>query len=304
MKVCYVDDFADQTLTVPVTSLSGAGATVGMGVTAAITGVLPGAGTTAVFTGYVKGIITGALDDAGGSSKLDVKIVSRVSSAGVETQIDYAEGDSFSSFAADAQLRFQAPGSVSGVQTATAAVDWYDQQTLGLTNSTVYWSTIAPKPGTSVYVSDRQGKNDQLHIAVVDDTGDVTGIKGNVLEKHVDLSKASDTVSNVNAPQRTYFKDYLRDLSANIYAGKDPLAAVDAFHGTTPVATGFTAYTGVKTASFTKDDGATNQSGTIAQDKQFLAIGNKTYTFLGGNDYQSSGGDGYKAELSNLIRMY
>jgi hypothetical protein len=304
LKVCYVDDFADQTLTVPVTSLSGAGATVGMGVTAAITGVLPGAGTTAVFTGYVKGIITGALDDAGGSSKLDVKIVSRVSSAGVETQIDYAEGDSFSSFAADAQLRFQAPGSVSGVQTATAAVDWYDQQTLGLTNSTVYWSTIAPKPGTSVYVSDRQGKNDQLHIAVVDDTGDVTGIKGNVLEKHVDLSKASDTVSNVNAPQKTYFKDYLRDLSANIYAGKDPLAAVDAFHGTTPVATGFTAYTGVKTASFTKDDGATNQSGTIAQDKQFLAIGNKTYTFLGGNDYQSSGGDGYKAELSNLITAY
>jgi hypothetical protein len=304
LKVCYIDDFADQTLTVPVTSLSGAGATVGMGVTAAITGVLPGTGTTAVFTGYVKGIITGALDDAGGSSKLDVKIVSRVSSAGVETQIDYAEGDSFSSFAADAQLRFQAPGSVSGVQTATAAVDWYDQQTLGLTNSTVYWSTIAPKPGTSVYVSDRQGKNDQLHIAVVDDTGDVTGIKGNVLEKHVDLSKASDTVSNVNAPQRTYFKDYLRDLSANIYAGKDPLAAADAFHGTTPVATGFTAYTGVKAASFTNDNAATNQSGTIAQDKQFLAIGNKTYTFLGGNDYQSSGGDGYKAELSNLITAY
>jgi len=304
LKVCYIDDFADQTLTIPVTSLSGAGATVGMGVTAAISGVLPGTGTTAVFTGYLKGIITGALDDAGGSSKLDVKVVSRVSSAGVETEIDYAEGDSFSSFAADAEVRFQAPGSVSGVQTATASVDWYDQQTLGLTNSVVYWSTIAPKPGTSVYVSDRQGKNDQLHIAVIDDTGDVTGIKGNVLEKHIDLSKASDTVSNVNAPQRTYFKDYLRDLSANVYAGKDPLAAADAFHGTTPVATGFTAYTGVKTASFTKDDGATNQSGTVAQDKQFLAIGNVTYSLLGGNDYQSAGGDGYKAELSSLITAY
>jgi len=304
LKICYIDDFADQTLTVPVTSLSGAGATVGMGVTAAITGVLPGAGTTAVFTGYVKGIITGALDDAGGSSKLDVKIVSRVSSTGTETRIDYAEGDSFSSFAATAELRFQAPGSVSGVQTATAAVDWYDQQTLGLTNSTIYWSTLAPKPGTSVYVDDRQGHNDQLHIAIVDDTGDVTGIKGNILEKHVDLSKASDTVSNVNAPQKTYFKDYLRDLSANIYAGADPLAAADAFHGTTPVATGFTAYTGVKTASFTKDDASSNQSGTIAQDKQFLAIGNKTYNLLGGNDYESTGGDGYKADLGKLITAY
>ena len=304
LKVCYIDDFADQTLTVPVTSLSGAGATVGMGVTAAISGVLPGSGTTAVFTGYLKGIITGALDDAGGNSKLDVKIVSRVSNTGTETRIDYAEGDSFSSFAADAELRFQAPGSVSGIHTASAAVDWYDQQTLGLTNSTVYWSTIAPKPGTSIYVDDRQGHNDQLHIAVVDDLGDVSGVKGNILEKHIDLSKASDAISNVNAPQKTYFKDYLRDLSANIYAGKDPLAAADAFHGTTPAATGFTAYTGVKSASFTADSGSDNQSGTIAQDKQFLAIGNVTYTLLGGNDYESTGGDGYKADLGKLITAY
>ena len=305
LKVCYIDDFADQTLGITTTNLAGFGATVGMGITAAVTGVLPGTGTTAVFTGYVKGIITGVTNDTGGASTVDVKIVSRVSSAGVETKIDYAEGDGFASFDTSDSVFFTSDvGGITTARTPATVVDWYDQQTLGLTNSTVYWSTLAPKPGTSVYVSDRQGKNDQLHIAVVDDTGDVTGIKGNVLEKHVDLSKASDTVSNVNAPQKTYFKDYLRDLSANIYAGKDPLAAVDAFHGTTPVATGFTAYTGVKTASFTKDDASTNQSGTIAQDKQFLAIGNKTYTFLGGNDYQSSGGDGYKAELSSLITAY
>ena len=190
------------------------------------------------------------------------------------------------------------------VQLPATAVDWYDQQTLGLTNSTVYWSTIAPKPGTSVYADDRQGHNDLLHIAVVDDLGDVTGVKGNILEKHVDLSKASDAVSNVNAPQKIYYKDYLRDLSANIYAGKDPLAAYDSFHGTTPAATGFTAYTGVKSASFTADTSSDNQSGTIAQDKQFLAIGNKTYTIMGGNDYQTSGGDGYKADLGKLITAY
>jgi hypothetical protein len=305
LKVCYIDDFADQTLGITTTNLAGLGATVGMGITAAVTGVLPGAGTTAVFTGYVKGIITGATNDAGGASKLDVKIVSRVSSTGTETRIDYAEGDAFSSFdTADSVFFTSDVGNVTTAQTPTTVVDWYDQQTLGLTNSTVYWSTLAPKPGTSIYVDDRQGHNDQLHIAVIDDTGDVTGIKGNILEKHVDLSKASDTVSNVNAPQRTYFKDYLRDLSANIYAGKDPLAAADAFHGTTPVATGFTAYTGVKAASFTKDNSSTNQSGTIAQDKQFLAIGNVTYNLLGGNDYESTGGDGYKADLGKLISGY
>ena len=301
LKVCYIDDLADQILTVPNASLTGAGATIGVGVTAAISGVLPGAGTTAIFDGYLKGIITGHPDGNTGG-KIEVKIVSRVSNAGVETEIDYAEGDPFSSFAATAELRYTATSSTSGVATATAAVDWYDQQTLGLTNSTVYWKTLAPKPGTSVYTNDRQGKNDQLHIVVVDDTGDVTGIKGNILEKHVDLSKASDAVSNVNAPQKTYFKDYLRDLSANIYAGKDPLAAADSHYDTIPAATGFTSLS--STISFTADDSSTNQSGTVAQDKNFLSIGNKTYTLTAGNDYQTSGSDGYKADLGKLITGY
>ena len=307
LKVCYIDDFADQTIGVTTSDLGAAGATIGAGITAAVTGTLPGSGTTSVFTGYVKGIITGVSTAATGTeSTIDVKVVSRVSSAGVETEIDYAEGDGFSSFDTSDTVYFvNSSGANAGVGTTPAtAVDWYDQQTLGLTNSTVYWSTIAPKPGTSVYTNDRQGKGDQLHIAVVDDNGDVTGIKGNILEKHIDLSKASDAISNVNAPQKIYYKDYLRDLSANIYAGADPLAAVDTFHGTTPAATGFTTYSGVASASFTPDDGSSNQSGTVAQDKQFLAIGNATYTLVSGNDYQTSGSDGFKADLGKLITAY
>ena len=311
LKVCYIDDFADQTIGITTSDLATAGATVGAGITAAITGVLPGSGSTSSFTGYVKGIITGVSTDATNSaSTIDVKVVSRVSSAGTETQIDYAEGDGFSSFdTSDTVFFVNSVGVNTGAlgesgTTPATAVDWYDQQTLGLTNSTVYWSTLAPKPGTSVYTNDRQGKNDQLHIAVVDDNGDVTGIKGNILEKHTDLSKASDAVSNVNAPQKVYYKDYLRDLSANIYAGADPLAAADSVHGTTPAATGFTAYTGVASASFTADSSSNNQSGTIAQDKQFLAIGNVTYTLINGNDYQTSGSDGFKADLGKLITAY
>ena len=312
LKICYIDDFADQTLGISTANLSNAGAIVGQGVTAAVTGVLPGSGTTSVYTGYVKGIITGVTTASSGSSTIDVKVVSRVNSTGTETRIDYAEGDAFASFGTTNALYFVnsvgvntgALGSQATGTTAATAVDWYDQQTLGLSNSTIYWSSLAPKPGTSVYTNDRQGHNDQLHIAVVDDFGDVTGIKGNVLEKHTDLSKASDAVSNINAPQKIYYKDYLRDLSANIYAGADPLAAHDSYHGTTPAATGFTAYTGVKAASFAADIASTNQSGTIAQDKQFLAIGNKTYTIMGGNDYQTSGGDGYKADLGKLITAY
>ena len=311
LKVCYIDDFADQTIGVTTSDLGAAGATIGAGITAAVTGTLPGSGTTSVFTGYVKGIITGVSTAATGrESTIDIKVVSRVSDAGTETEIDYAEGDAFSSFDTSDTVYFVNSSGINtgglGVAgtTPATAVDWYDQQTLGLTNSTVYWSTIAPKPGTSVYTNDRQGKGDQLHIAVVDDNGDVTGIKGNILEKHIDLSKASDAISNVNAPQKIYYKDYLRDLSANIYAGADPLAAVDTFHGTTPAPTGFTTYSGVASASFTPDDGSSNQSGTVAQDKQFLAIGNVTYTLKSGNDYQTSGSDGFKADLGKLITAY
>ena len=99
LKVCYIDDFADQTIGITTSDLGAFGASVGAGITASVSGALPGSGTTSTFTGYVKGIITGVSTAASGTtSTIDVKIVSRVSSTGTETRIDYAEGDGFSSF--------------------------------------------------------------------------------------------------------------------------------------------------------------------------------------------------------------
>ena len=40
-----------------------------------------------------------------------------------------------------------------------------------------------------------------MHVVVVDDTGSVTGIKGNILEKNTFISKASDTVSAIASPE-------------------------------------------------------------------------------------------------------
>jgi hypothetical protein len=159
---------------------------------------LPGAGTTSLFNGYLKGIITGVTTDTtNGNSTIDVKITSRVSSAGTETSITYGQGNALQSFeTADTVFFVNNAGintgnvtSVAGV-TAGGVLDWYDQQTLGLTNSTVFWKTIAPKPTTNTYSADRNGKNDAMHIAIVDDTGSVTGIQGNLLEKHLSVSKA------------------------------------------------------------------------------------------------------------------
>ena len=301
LMVCTIDDFADQTLGITTTSLVTAGAQIGYGVTAAITGVLPGSGTTSVFTGYLKGIITGVTTATSGSSTIDVKIVSRVSSAGTETKIDYKEGDGFSSFdTSDSVYFLNNSGINTGLSAAAAytpgtAVDWYDQQTLGLTNSTVFWKSLAPRPTTSNFVSTRNGEGDGIHVVVVDDKGSVTGVQGNVLEKHIGLSKAADAVSDVNSPQRIYYKDYLADFSANVYAGYSPSQAVDSHHGTAPRATGFS-------TDFTPVTTSDGNWGSNAQGTTFSAVGNASYSLVGGVNYSAAGG--MKATLGDIKTSY
>ena len=129
-----------------------------------------------------------------------------------------------------------------------------------------------------MYVSDRNGKNDGIHVAVVDDNGGITGIRGNIIEKHINLSKAADAISAVNAPDKIYYKEFIADGSANIYAGKSPASAADAFHGTTPTALGFS-------TDFTKVTTGGGLWGQNAQDTNFNGIGNVTYTLKGGEDY-------------------
>jgi hypothetical protein len=303
LKVCFIDDFADQTIGVTTTNLSNLGAQVGYGITAAITSTaIAGVGTTTSFTGYLKGIITGvSTDTTNGSSTIDVKVVSRVSSAGTETSITYSEGNSVASFEQADTLYFV---NNSGINTGFSAssgaaagqvLDWYDQQTLGLTNSVIFWKSIAPKPRTNAYSVVRNGKNDAMHIAIVDDTGSVTGIQGNLLEKHVSVSKALDSISQVNSPQKIWYKNYLADFSQYLYAGYNPSQAEDAYHGTVPVATGFS-------TSFTKYTTGQGLWGQNAQGITFSALGNVTYTLSAGVDY--SAGGGMQADLGSISTAY
>ena len=298
LKVCVIDDLADQTIGITTTSLGDYGAKIGYGITSAlINEVIPGAGTTSTFNGYLKGIITGVSTDAtNGNSTINVKVVSRVTGAAgtsgtyAETKIDYKESTTYASFNASDTLWFVdnvgvntgAPNAANTAVSASAAsvADWYNAQTLTLDNATIYWKSIAPKPVSNVYVTERNGEGDSLHVAVVDDYGSITGIKGNVLEKHVGLSKAVDSVSSVNSPQKNFYKQHIADYSDNVYAGYNPSNAKDAYWGTEPRATGFgTAFT-----SYTTAQGLWGQP---AQDNTFSAIGNITYTLGGGEDYSA-----------------
>ena len=313
LKVCYIDDAADQIIGINTDDLGTAGFSVGFGVTAAISGTQAGLGTTGTFTGHLKGIITGVNTSSTASlSTIDVKIVSQVSSAGTETRITYAEGNALKAFDDDDAIfpvnnsgintGSGTDGSLSFTPVSLSVKDWYEEQTLGLSNQTIYWKTLAPKPETNVYVSDRNGRNDGVHIVVVDDTGSITGIRGNVLETHLSLSKANDAISNVNAPQRIYYKDYLADFSENIYAGLNPSLAGDGYHGTSPKATGFTTTSGDANAfaPVSIADGSFRQD---AQGVTFSALGNVTYELLNGNDYTSVVG-GMKGTLADNMRAY
>jgi len=299
LKVCFIDDLADQIIGINTTNLAGVGATIGYGVTSSVTTLIANSsGTSTTFTGYVKGIITGVSTDAtNGNSTISVKIVSRVSTAGTETNVDYAEGSVGAAFTATASLKFITSAGTqagSGV-TAVSVSDWYNEQTLGLTNSTIYWKSIAPKPVSNRYAIDRQSKNDALHVVVVDDLGTISGNQATLLEKHLNLSKALDAVSAVNSPQKIWYEQYLADFSSQVYAGGNPSSAADTYWGTSPRATGFS-------TGFTPVTVANGLWGLNAQGVTFSAVGNKTYTLGGGVDYSASGG--MKPTLGDLITSY
>jgi hypothetical protein len=288
LKVCVIDDKADQILSIGSSAV--ANVEVGYGVTVGLSSVRSGFGSTNVFTGYLKGIVSGVGEDT-----VDVKIVSLVSIDGEETKINYAQRDQVRSFRPGNLIAFT---DFEGIQSTSitldsssnSVLDWYDQQTLNLENSTILWRSIAPKPGTTQYTLNRNGRSDEIHIAVIDDTGLVTGIQGNLLEKHIGLSKARDAVSSVNSPQKIWWKNYLSQFSNYIYAGDNPSDNENPNEPVFPV--GFS-------DEFTPAFDLWNES---AQNKTFSALGNVTYNLTGGKDYSDT--NPYEVSLGNLITSY
>lgn len=284
LKVCMIDDKADQILSVASTS----DVSVGAAVTYYFDNeVLASAGSTMALTGWkLEGVVTEV-----GTDEVSVKVVQRVSTASTVYPVDYAENSDVASFPATADIGGSAGeihiGAGAGA-TVSARQDWYDQQTIALDNQTIYWSQIAPKPGTSNFASERSGRNDEMHVVVIDDYGTLTGIKANIVEKHLGLSKAADAVSAVNSPQKIYYKNYLADFSEYVYAGDNPSDGL----GNEAVSQ--------NKAGITTSGGLWGQD---AQDVTFSAIGNYTYKLLGGKDY-GTGSDRMKATLGSLATSY
>ena len=303
IKVCQIDAQADQRLTLNTANPAGAGVTVGYGVTMAINTVLAGSGTTSVFTGYLKGIITGVSTDSSGSSTVDVKVVSRVHQSGTGTtvtNVDYEPNNMGASFPSSGTISIVNSGTdasptSSATTSVTAQVDWYDQQNLGLTNSTVLWKSIAPRPRTSNYASTRGGRFDTMNIAIVDDNGGITGSESNILEKYNGVSKAKDATFDAANPVRSYYKKYISNHSAYIFVGDNPSTDADTSHGTVPAPLGFS-------TNYTANTISAGLWGQDAASVTFSGIGPVSYTMAGGVDYSASGG--MSASLGNVKNAY
>lgn len=75
-------------------------------------------------------------------------------------------------------------------------------------------------PGTSNYASDRNASNDEVHVAIIDQDGEFTGIPGSVLETFPFLSLATDAKTEDGSSN--YIKNVLNNLSKYVWcAGFD-----------------------------------------------------------------------------------
>ena len=235
---------------------------VGYGVTQAISSTLPGSGSTSSLDGYLKGIITEV-----GSGSVSVKVLSHVSAAGTETNVDYQPSGVYA-FSGSGTVAIHTNGQATsyGSTAVTAQKDWFDQQSISVsTGSSISWNTLVERPGTSSYAAARNSRFDEIHVVVIDDKGTVSGNAGTILEKHVALSKAKDAEYSVGST--AYWRKYLYNVSTNVFGGSAPAGIT-----TTAFSSSFTLASDI---GWDQDADGVN----------FAASGSNTYTLGGGKNY-------------------
>ena len=109
-------------------------------------------------------------------------------------------------------------------------------------------------PGTSKYVQDRAGANDEMHIVVLDTLGYFTGgIANSVLEKYSHVSKASDAKNDDGSSN--YYVNVINQRSEYIYILNHAINANNVSDTST---------WGRPAANVTFAEGATNYTATLA----------------------------------------
>ena len=263
IKVAIVDGKADQILT----GLTTTNIQVGYGFTVSIpeSTTLPGVGTTSLLGGYYKGIITEI-----GVDQISTKLVSVVSAAGTESNVDYQQNGVYALPNTGTVAIHTNGQSSSFASTAyTGELDWFEQQTITLSVGTLEWDSLSNRPGTSAFVAGRGGRFDEFHVVVIDDLGTITGNAGSILEKHLNLSKATDAEYSIGSP--SYWRKYLETNSRYVFGGSQPVGVVT---------TGFSG-NGAAQFELNSDTGWDQDAAGVF----FAGTGSNTYTLTNGKNY-------------------
>ena len=78
-----------------------------------------------------------------------------------------------------------------------------------------YYNFFDAAPGTSTYATRAGGSSDELHIAVVDEDGEWTGVKGQVIERFPAISRASDAKAFDGS--NIYYKEVINQRSRYVW---------------------------------------------------------------------------------------
>ena len=105
-----------------------------------------------------------------------------------------------------------------------AVADWYDEQ-YAIAGS-LKWSALAPRPGTSPYAAARSGKYDEIHVAVIDEDGAISGVAGTLLETFLYVSRDAAAVDGEGAS--AYLPTVINRKSRYVYADDLPAAGGEA----------------------------------------------------------------------------
>jgi len=134
------------------------------------------------------------------------------------------------------------------------------------TYSTWAYSTqFTTTPGTSTYVSNKGGANDEIHIVVVDEDGLFSGTRGTILEKFPFASKASDAKDD--SGNTNYYKNVIRNKSKYIHwvSHTTTVAASGTAWGSAANATSFKSMTANVTVSLSGGvDGTVSTANVIS----------------------------------------
>ena len=123
-----------------------------------------------------------------------------------------------------------------------------------------YATQFTSAPSTSTYTSNAGGANDEIHIIVIDQDGQITGTQGTVLEKYGFVSKASDAKDD--SGNTNYYKNVITNKSKYIHWLSHPTANAGASYAN-----------------------ATSTWGTTATNKSFSRLSsNVTISLIGGVD--------------------